>query len=131
MASKKSPKITKKLKANLKSPKRLKSPNQNIKKNFTNLEIDDFLNTFTFNETTIRYGNLFRGLEKYGDKNTFISLDRQFQIRYFTLNSKSYIKMTDKNFDIIWPGDLWERMKKELDKLPFYPINDLSGIIKL
>lgn len=27
----------------------------------TKLEIDEFLNEFTFNNTTVRYGNLYKG----------------------------------------------------------------------
>jgi hypothetical protein len=90
---------------------------------------NNFLKTFTYKDITVRYGNLYRGLEKYGDKDKYISEDRNFLIQK---HGASYILLTDRNFEIYWPGSLWDSMKTELNKLPYVPIDEeaMKGVIR-
>ena len=103
------------MKRSPKAAKGRKSPRKT-----TDLKIDDFLQTFTYKNCTVRYGNLFAGHEKYGDKDRYMSEDGGFYIQQYG----GFVELKDRNFEILWPGSLWNSLQTELKKLPYYPIDE-------
>ena len=80
-------------------------------------KIDTVYKTFTFNDVTVYYGGLLKGIDRYGDKG-YINDTRNFFIQQENGKLGEYVEIVGYNINIIWPGELWPLMEPELKKLP-------------
>ena len=85
----------------------------------SDLVIDDEFKIFIYNDTQVRFGDLFP--HEYnveagiGFPPVYTNLDDDFRITYVA--SLNIIRIEDNNVTIIWPGRFWPRMKPILDAL--------------